>query len=82
MLWKFNSVYDPQLQLKDHEQPVRYELALPPEPKAIVDRNAMYIHRPNGHVRGVLDPATESFVNETRIGEQPASVDSAANGSL
>ncbi len=81
MLWKFNSVYDPQLQLNDHERPVRYELAPPPEPKAMVDRNAMYIHRPNGHTKGVLDPATESFVNETRMSPQPASVDTAANGS-
>src|SRR5450759_562921 len=36
MLWKFNSVYDPQLQLNDHERPVRYELAPPPEHAAMV----------------------------------------------
>ena len=30
MLWKFNSVYNPALQLADHSQPVRYEMSLPP----------------------------------------------------
>src|SRR6516225_6136097 len=30
MLWKFNSVYDPALQLADHRQPVGYEMSLPP----------------------------------------------------
>ena len=34
MLWKFNSVYNPALQLSDHERPVRYELTPPPEPSA------------------------------------------------
>src|SRR5271157_1658450 len=30
MLWKFNSVYNPALQLADHHQPVHYEMSLPP----------------------------------------------------
>ena len=30
MLWKFNSVYNPALQLADHRQPVHYEMSLPP----------------------------------------------------
>ena len=30
MLWKFNSVYNPELQLADHAQPVRYEMTPPP----------------------------------------------------
>ena len=30
MLWKFNSVYNPKLQLADHQQPVRYEISPPP----------------------------------------------------
>jgi hopanoid C-3 methylase HpnR len=29
MLWKFNSVYDPKLQLGDHAKPVKYEMKLP-----------------------------------------------------
>src|SRR5215510_5812029 len=33
MLWKFNSVYNPNLQYADHQQPVKYEMALPPAPR-------------------------------------------------
>ncbi len=40
----------------------------------------MYVHRPNGHTNGVLDPATESFVNESRSSPEPAAV--VANGSI
>lgn len=29
MLWKFNSVYNPERQLADHRQPVKYEMKLP-----------------------------------------------------
>lgn len=29
MLWRFNSVYDPERQLADHARPVRYEMRLP-----------------------------------------------------
>ena len=72
MLWKFNGVYNPQLQLSDHERPVRYELTLPPEHQLVVARNAMYVHRQNGHTNGVLDAATESFVNATRSTPEPA----------
>ena len=31
MLWKFNSVYNPELQMADHRRPVTYEMAMPPE---------------------------------------------------
>ncbi len=79
MLWKFNGVYNPQLQLDDHSRPVRYELAPPPEHQLVVARDAMYVHHPNGHAKGILDPATESFVNETRLAPAPAGV--AWNGS-
>ncbi len=65
MLWKFNSVYNPRLQLSDHERPVRYQLAPPPDHQPRVARDAIYVHRPNGHTKGILDPATESFVHET-----------------
>ncbi len=30
MIWKFNSVYRPDLQLADHQQPTKYEIGLPP----------------------------------------------------
>jgi hopanoid C-3 methylase len=71
MLWKFNSVYDPRLQLADHQQPVRYELSPPPEPKDIVDAKSIYIHPSNGHRSLVLDEATQSFVNQTRFKVEP-----------
>ncbi|MER6978305.1 hopanoid C-3 methylase HpnR [Streptomyces carpinensis] len=43
MLWKFNSVYNPQRQLADHRRPVRYELPLPPQ-VPVGDRRELYIH--------------------------------------
>jgi hopanoid C-3 methylase HpnR len=66
MLWKFNSVYNPRLQLADHARPVRYEMAPPPEPKDLVNPKSMYIHPPQGVRNGALDRATESFINATR----------------
>jgi hopanoid C-3 methylase len=80
MLWKFNGVYNPQLQLSDHERPVRYQLRPPPDHQLVVARDAMYVHHPNGHTKGALDPATESFVNETRMSPEPAGI--ALNGSI
>jgi magnesium-protoporphyrin IX monomethyl ester (oxidative) cyclase len=43
MLWKFNKVYNPERQLADHQQPVRYEL---PEPRHVApgNRRELYIH--------------------------------------
>ena len=66
MLWKFNSVYDPQLQIGDHQQPVQYEMAPPPAPKDVIDPKSIYVHPAHTRTR-VLDEATESFVNQTRI---------------
>jgi hypothetical protein len=72
MLWKFNSIYDPRLQLADHQQPVRYELSPPPEPKAVVDARSIYIHPGNSHRNTVLDEATQSFVDQTRYKAEPS----------
>jgi hopanoid C-3 methylase HpnR len=66
MLWKFHSVYNPRLQLADHERAVRYEMAPPPEPRAVADAKSLYIHPLHGGRNGILDRATERFVNETR----------------
>jgi hopanoid C-3 methylase HpnR len=66
MLWKFNSVYDPNLFLADHQQPVKHEIALPPEPEAQVEPSTLYIHPPRG--RRAIDRATEDFVDKTRRG--------------
>jgi hopanoid C-3 methylase HpnR len=66
MLWRFNRVYDPRLQLADHEQPVRYAMAPPPEPKEVIDPKTLYVHPQHGRYSRVLDDATETFVNQTR----------------
>jgi hopanoid C-3 methylase HpnR len=66
MLWKFNSVYNPSLQLADHEQPIQYEMALPPEPREFIDPKSIYIHPPRGRHGRTIDDATEEFVEQTR----------------
>ena len=68
MLFKFNSVYNPKLQLADHERPVKYEISLPPPTKAKVDPITLYVHRGQGRRGREIDNATEQFVEETRMG--------------
>jgi hopanoid C-3 methylase HpnR len=68
MLFKFNSVYDPKLQMADHAEPVRYEISLPPAPQARVDPATLYVHHPIGRRGRQVDDATERFVDETRMG--------------
>jgi len=69
MLWKFNSVYNPALQLADHGRPVTYQMPLPPKRTAAgVDSHLLYIHRAQGRRGRVLDEATEQFVETTRTG--------------
>ncbi len=67
MLWKFNSVYDPRLQIADHHRPVRYEMAPPPPPRDVIDARTLYVHPSEGRRSRVLDEATERFVDQTRI---------------
>ncbi|MFC8273040.1 hopanoid C-3 methylase HpnR [Streptomyces sp. NPDC057271] len=57
MLWRFNSVYNPQRQLNDHARPVRYELPLPRH-MAVEDRRQLYVHtRPDKrNARGSANP--------------------------
>ena len=68
MLWKFNSVYDPQKLLADHRRPVRYQIALPPAAKDKIDPKALYVHAARGRKSRAIDDATESFVDQTRMG--------------
>jgi hopanoid C-3 methylase HpnR len=68
MLWKFNSVYNPALQLADHQRPVRYEMALPPAAGHGVDHGLLYIHHAKGRQGRHLDDSTERFVETTRTG--------------
>jgi hypothetical protein len=67
MLWKFNSVYNPELQLADHARPVTYQMPMPPEPSAAIAPHLLYIHRSQGRAGRVLDDATEAFVETTRM---------------
>jgi hopanoid C-3 methylase HpnR len=66
MLWKFNSVYNPSLQLSDHEQPVHYEMALPPQHREALDPRSLYVHPPRGRHGRTIDDATEHFVEQSR----------------
>jgi hypothetical protein len=68
MIWKFNSVFDPALQMADHARPVKYELPLPPVGATLADKQTMYIHKPTGRPSRTLDDATEQFVDATRAG--------------
>lgn len=43
MVWKFNNIYDPKLQLADHEMSVKYEMRLPQQ-KEKVDPKELYMH--------------------------------------
>lgn len=73
MLWKFNSVFDPALQLADHARPVRYEMALPPVAREKINTKTLYVHGPQGRKgRAALDDSTERFVDETRMGVAPS----------
>lgn len=66
MLWKFNSVYDPALQMADHAKPVRYQMASPPTDDRTGSGTLLYIHRANGRRSRALDDSTEAFVEATR----------------
>jgi hopanoid C-3 methylase len=68
MIWKFNSVFNPALQMADHARPVRYELPVRPDFTATVDKRALYIHKPAGRRGRTLDDATEQFVDSSRSG--------------
>jgi hopanoid C-3 methylase HpnR len=71
MIFKFNSVYNPELQLADHRLPVQYEMTLPPAPQQKVDARQIYVHPATGRRGRDLDDATEGFVDSTRMGAQP-----------
>jgi hopanoid C-3 methylase HpnR len=68
MIWKFNSVFNPALQMADHARPVQYELPVRPAFAAVADKRALYVHKPAGRRGRVLDDATEQFVDASRSG--------------
>jgi len=69
MLWRFNSVFDPKLQLADHAREVRYAMSPPPLQAADrkFDPKSLYVHGPAGRRGRAIDDATETFVDETRM---------------
>jgi hopanoid C-3 methylase HpnR len=71
MLWKFNSIYDPALQLHDHAQPVLYEMAPPPEHRDFPNIRSIYVHPPRGRRGRSIDDSTELFVEQTRMRSEP-----------
>jgi hopanoid C-3 methylase len=68
MLWKFNSVYNPELQLADHGRQIKYEISLPPPSVAAPQHSRLYIHENRGRSGRQIDHPTEEFVNATRMG--------------
>ena len=71
MLWKFNSVYNPDRLLTDHSLPVRYVMSPPPEQQATPDPRTLYVHGTRGRREREIDDATDRFVEETRMGALP-----------
>jgi hopanoid C-3 methylase HpnR len=67
MLWKFNSVYNANLQIADHGRPVEYKIPLPPAPQQKVEPRLLYIHEGLGRQNRAIDDSTEEFVDQTRI---------------
>ena len=65
-LLKYNSVFDPRLQLADHEREPRYELRLPSH-TGEKNARAPYIHAPAGRAKRAHDAHTEAFVESTRL---------------
>lgn len=66
-LWKFSSVFNPELQLADHGRPARYEMSLPPAPGRDKFRpQDVYVHEMRERKPRALDTATEKFVDQTR----------------
>jgi hypothetical protein len=72
MLWKFNSVFNPKLQLADHRQPIRYEMSTPPPHRDVVDPRSLYVHPARGRRGRDIDAETEAFVERTRINGKPS----------
>ena len=68
MLWKFNSVYNPKLQLEDHARPVKYKMSLPLSTQEKIKPAFLYIHEGKGRQGRDLSDTVEAFVNETRMG--------------
>lgn len=67
MLWRFDSVYDPDLLLADHRRPVAYRMDLPPPPETKADARGLYVHAPRARRPRPLDRETRRFVEQSRL---------------
>jgi hopanoid C-3 methylase HpnR len=70
----YPKVYNAQKMLADHAQTVRYQIPVPPARNAerpAANRAGLYVHAPRGRAARHIDDATETFVEETRIGATP-----------
>jgi hopanoid C-3 methylase HpnR len=82
MLWKFNSVYNPRLQLADHARPVTYEMDLPCTVAQGGAANLLSVHTLRGRRSRELDEATERFVTQSREPKPRPSDRSTASAAL
>jgi hopanoid C-3 methylase len=68
MIWNAPRFFDPDKQVRDHQQEVRYEIALPEKAAAGTNGDVDYIHAPRGRNDRAIDNSTEEFVDRTRMG--------------
>ncbi|PKM38464.1 MAG: hopanoid C-3 methylase HpnR [Gammaproteobacteria bacterium HGW-Gammaproteobacteria-10] len=69
-LFKFDKVFNPELQLADHQMPVKYQMKPPVKDTKFSSAKALskslYVHEPLGRTSRQLDDDTEKFVDESR----------------
>ena len=72
MLWKFNSVYNPDRLIADHQRPAKYLMKAAPAPVGVQDTKKaakeLYIHKAKKRPKRAIDKDTEAFVEATRFG--------------
>jgi hopanoid C-3 methylase HpnR len=74
MLWKFNSVYNPERQLEDHRQPVKYEMRLPTnvvKERSKLDPLKLYVIPPNEAQAQAAATIANAFVPAGATGPEP-----------
>jgi hopanoid C-3 methylase HpnR len=80
----YPKVYNSEKMLADHAMPVRYQMRPPPAHHAHTSQGHvsqahmskakkadLYVHAPRGRAARHIDDATETFVDETRMGATP-----------
>jgi hopanoid C-3 methylase len=70
----YPKVYNSGKMLADHAKTVRYEMPPPPVRRAdkpTPKQAGMYVHAPRGRSARNIDDATETFIDETRMGATP-----------